>query len=122
MILFGISLNNGDESMDTDIALVMGIKAGRKSSFGKLVERHKKLAYSMALGLVGNKDDAYDISGHGNHGDVDFDDDDMPIIRTAEGRHITPSLSTWVVEEAGSVKAQISQIPIRLPERLLLFV
>jgi RNA polymerase sigma-70 factor (ECF subfamily) len=62
MILFGTTVNSGDESMDTDIALVMGIKAGRKSAFGKLVERHKKLAYSMALGLVGNKDDAFDIS------------------------------------------------------------
>ncbi len=48
--------------MDTDITLVMGIKAGKKSAFGQLVERHKKLAFSMALGLVGNKDDAFDIS------------------------------------------------------------
>ena len=62
MFWFGITVNNGDESMDTDIALVMGIKAGKKSAFGKLVERHKKLAFSMALGLVGNKDDAFDIS------------------------------------------------------------
>lgn len=45
---------------------------------------------------------------------IDFDDEDAPIIRTVEGRHITPSLSTWVVDEAGSVKAQISQLPIRL--------
>ncbi len=48
--------------MCSDAALVMDIKAGNKKAFGKLVERHKKLAYRMALGLVGNKDDAYDIS------------------------------------------------------------
>ena len=48
--------------MCTDAALVMDIKAGNKKAFGKLVERHKKLAFRMALGLVGNKDDAYDIS------------------------------------------------------------
>ncbi|MFQ6007723.1 MAG: RNA polymerase sigma factor [Candidatus Zixiibacteriota bacterium] len=40
----------------------MSIKAGNKKALGKLVERHKKLAYRLALGLVGNKDDAYDIS------------------------------------------------------------
>jgi RNA polymerase sigma-70 factor (ECF subfamily) len=48
--------------MCTDAALVMDIKSGSKKAFGKLVERHKKLAFRMALGLVGNKDDAYDIS------------------------------------------------------------
>ncbi len=48
--------------MCTDIALVMDIKVGNKKALGKLVERHKKLAYHLALGLVGNKDDAYDIS------------------------------------------------------------
>jgi len=48
--------------MCSDAALVMDIKAGNKKALGKLVERHKKLAYRLALGLVGNKDDAYDIS------------------------------------------------------------
>lgn len=48
--------------METDIALVMSIKAGNRNALGKLVERHKKAAYRIALGLVGNKDDAYDIS------------------------------------------------------------
>jgi len=48
--------------METDTALVLGLKAGDKTALGKLVERHKKLAYRLALGLVGNKDDAYDIS------------------------------------------------------------
>ncbi|MEW6412332.1 MAG: RNA polymerase sigma factor [Candidatus Zixiibacteriota bacterium] len=48
--------------METDAALVMDIKSGNKTALGKLVERHKKLAYRLALGLVGNKDDAHDIS------------------------------------------------------------
>ena len=48
--------------MCTDATLVMDIKAGNKKALGKLVERHKKLAFRTALGLVGNKDDAYDIS------------------------------------------------------------
>jgi len=48
--------------MCSDTALVMEIVAGDKKALGKLVERHKKLAYRWALGLVGNKDDAFDIS------------------------------------------------------------
>ena len=48
--------------METDAALIMDIKGGSRCALGKLVERHKKLAYRLALGLVGNKDDAYDIS------------------------------------------------------------
>ena len=53
---------NGVTSMDADLALIMDIKAGNKMALAKLVEKHKKLAYMTALGLVGNKDDAYDIS------------------------------------------------------------
>jgi RNA polymerase sigma-70 factor (ECF subfamily) len=48
--------------MDSDAALVMKIKAGQKQAFRELVERHKRPAFSMALGLVGNRDDAHDIS------------------------------------------------------------
>jgi RNA polymerase sigma-70 factor (ECF subfamily) len=53
---------NGTASMETDTALVMDIKAGKKAALAQLVERYKRLAFSTALGLVGNKDDAYDIS------------------------------------------------------------
>ncbi|MDF1544162.1 MAG: RNA polymerase sigma factor [bacterium] len=48
------------EAMDR--TLVLKIRTGDKRALGQLVERHKKLAYQVALGLVGNKDDAYDIS------------------------------------------------------------
>ena len=48
--------------MTTDSALVMSIGTGDKKAFRELVERHKKTAYRVALGLVGNRDDAHDIS------------------------------------------------------------
>ncbi|MFH1688533.1 MAG: RNA polymerase sigma factor [bacterium] len=48
--------------METDAALVMGIKTGNKRALAELVERHKQSAYRIALGLVGNRDDAFDIS------------------------------------------------------------
>ena len=57
-----MTVKNGVTSMDADLALIMDIKAGNKMALAKLVEKHKKLAYMTALGLVGNKDDAYDIS------------------------------------------------------------
>jgi RNA polymerase sigma-70 factor (ECF subfamily) len=57
-----MSIKQEQGDMKTDAALVMDIKAGNKTALGKLVQRHKKLAFRLALGLVGNKDDAYDIS------------------------------------------------------------
>lgn len=48
--------------MMSDSALVMDIGTGDRKAFRELVERHKKTAFRVALGLVGNKDDAYDIS------------------------------------------------------------
>ena len=53
---------DGQKDMRTDNALVLDIRSGNKKAFSELVERHKKLAFNLALGLVGNKDDAYDIS------------------------------------------------------------
>ncbi|HUV30349.1 MAG TPA: RNA polymerase sigma factor [Acidobacteriota bacterium] len=48
--------------MDTDSELIMDIRKGNKKALQCLVERYKKTAYRTALGLVGNKDDAFDIS------------------------------------------------------------
>jgi RNA polymerase sigma-70 factor (ECF subfamily) len=48
--------------MTTDTALIESMKSGDKKAFRLLVERHKRMAYQTALGLVGNRDDAYDIS------------------------------------------------------------
>jgi RNA polymerase sigma-70 factor (ECF subfamily) len=47
---------------DPDSALVMNIKSGDKKALAALVEKHKKMAFRTALGLVGNREDAYDIS------------------------------------------------------------
>jgi RNA polymerase sigma-70 factor (ECF subfamily) len=48
--------------MNGDIALMTDIGAGNKKALGQLVEKYKRMAFQTALGLVGNKDDAYDIS------------------------------------------------------------
>ncbi|MEA1981577.1 MAG: sigma factor [candidate division Zixibacteria bacterium] len=40
----------------------MEIKSGNKKALKMLVEKHKKMAYQVALGIVGNRDDAHDIS------------------------------------------------------------
>lgn len=53
---------NESEPMNADSALVMEIRAGNKKALQKLVLKHNKTAYRMALGLVGNRDDAHDIS------------------------------------------------------------
>lgn len=45
---------------------------------------------------------------------VAFAKDGMPIIETRDGRTITVPLAEWVVEEAGKVRAAISQVPLRL--------
>ncbi len=48
--------------MSTDTALITEIRAGDKEALRTLVEKYKKVAYRLALGLVGNRDDAHDIS------------------------------------------------------------
>lgn len=55
-------IREDESNMESDVALIMGIQSGDKQALGKLVERHKRLAYHTALGLVGNKEDAHDIS------------------------------------------------------------
>jgi RNA polymerase sigma-70 factor (ECF subfamily) len=47
---------------DEDSELVLLSKKGRMEAFRKLVEKYKRPAYFIALGLVGNRDDAYDLS------------------------------------------------------------
>ena len=57
-----MNAEGNDKTMETDMALVMNIRKGNKKALGELVERHKKSAFRIAMGLVGNKDDAFDIS------------------------------------------------------------
>ena len=47
---------------DDDRELMCQLKRGKTKALAALVEKYKKQAYFMALGMVGNSDDAYDIS------------------------------------------------------------
>ena len=46
----------------TDRVLVVRAQHGERAAFGELVTRYMQRAYSSALGLVGNHDDALDLS------------------------------------------------------------
>jgi RNA polymerase sigma-70 factor (ECF subfamily) len=48
--------------IDEDQELILQSKKGKMKAFRKLVEKYRKPAFFIALGLVGNRDDAYDIS------------------------------------------------------------
>jgi len=45
---------------------------------------------------------------------VDFDEEGFPIVQTISGRQIVAAPMSWVMEDEGSVKAEIVQIPLRL--------
>jgi RNA polymerase sigma-70 factor (ECF subfamily) len=47
---------------DTDAALARRVRAGDVDAFGMLVERYKRQTYAHALGLVGSREDALDLS------------------------------------------------------------
>jgi RNA polymerase sigma-70 factor (ECF subfamily) len=47
---------------DEDQELILQSKKGKMKAFQKLVEKYKRQAFFIALGLVGNRDDAYDLS------------------------------------------------------------
>jgi RNA polymerase sigma-70 factor (ECF subfamily) len=46
----------------TDEALSRRVRAGDTEAFGLLVERHMRRAYAHALGIVGSREDARDLS------------------------------------------------------------
>jgi len=50
------------ESDSSDNSLVLQTLQGKVKSFKILVERHQKGAYLFARGMIGNHDDAYDLS------------------------------------------------------------
>ncbi len=54
--------NNNNSGINMEQNLVMEIKSGNKKALKMLVEKHKKMAYQVALGIVGNRDDAHDNS------------------------------------------------------------
>ncbi len=45
---------------------------------------------------------------------VDFNGNSMPIVKTLAGKKIAVGFSKWTIEEEDEVKAEISQIPLRL--------
>ncbi len=53
---------NKRKEMDEDQELIIQSKKGKMKAFQKLVEKYKRTAFFIALGLVGNRDDAYDLS------------------------------------------------------------
>lgn len=44
---------------------------------------------------------------------VGFDDADMPIVKTYQGKEITVQVETWAIDDGGKILASISQIPLR---------
>lgn len=48
--------------IDEDGELILQSKKGKMKAFQKLVEKYKRQAFFITLGLVGNRDDAYDLS------------------------------------------------------------
>ena len=48
--------------MDEDKELIFQCQRGKMKAFKTLVEKYKKPAFFVALGLVGNREDAYDLS------------------------------------------------------------
>ncbi|MBU6431645.1 AAA family ATPase, partial [Patescibacteria group bacterium] len=44
----------------------------------------------------------------------DFDDAEMPVVRTLSGRKIFVGLAEWMVEEDGKIRAKVEQLPLRL--------
>ena len=51
-----------DVAEDVDLELVERAREGDRIAFRKLVERYQKRAHAIALGMVGNFDDAEDIA------------------------------------------------------------
>jgi ATP-dependent exoDNAse (exonuclease V) alpha subunit len=45
---------------------------------------------------------------------VDFEKDGSPVVELATGKRVTIKADTWRIEEDGKVKAEITQLPIRL--------
>ena len=48
--------------LDPDSSLIARARAGDADAFGVLVQRYMRRAYAQALGLVGSREDALDLS------------------------------------------------------------
>lgn len=48
--------------MEIDVEIINRVKKGNKEAYGIIVKKYMKKAYFMALGLVGDSNDALDLS------------------------------------------------------------
>lgn len=53
---------NPESSVSEDAETIQEILQGNKLAYGKIVKKYMKRAYFAAIGLVGNQDDALDLS------------------------------------------------------------
>lgn len=70
---------------DDDNELIAAIQRGRKTAMKTLVERYKRKAYYLALGMVGNSDEAYEISQEAF----------IRVYRSAKGFDLTHRFFPW---------------------------
>jgi ATP-dependent DNA helicase PIF1 len=77
-----------------------------------LAPEHIILKTGAQVMFIKNNFDAGYVNG--TLGKVVAFDDEGPIVETLSGQHINVKAESWRVEEEGKVKAEISQIPIRL--------
>ncbi len=71
------------------------LKLGARVMFVK--NNHEKGYVNGTLGLV-----------------TSFDDAGFPVVKTADGTSIVAEPQAWMIEEEGSIKAEIKQVPLRL--------
>jgi ATP-dependent exoDNAse (exonuclease V) alpha subunit len=51
---------------------------------------------------------------NGTRGEViDITDEELPVVKTTNGKEITVSAETWAIEDNGKILASITQIPLR---------
>jgi RNA polymerase sigma-70 factor (ECF subfamily) len=60
--MFFFAVYKSEDKTAGDAELVVLVADGDKKAMKALVDRYKKRAYFLALGMVGNKDEAFDIS------------------------------------------------------------
>lgn len=45
---------------------------------------------------------------------IGFDDEGLPVVKTANGKKITAKVANWTVDEEGKIIARLNQLPLRL--------
>ena len=55
------SPRSGDDARETDLELVRRCQKGDSKAFEDLLGRYRRKVYGLAMGMVGNRDDAMDV-------------------------------------------------------------